>query len=50
MRSEGERARLWVTVGLPGTGKTTRARELAARHRALRAHSGPALAPCRPLP
>ena len=36
MRSEGARARLWVTVGLPGTGKTTRARELAARHRALR--------------
>jgi predicted kinase len=31
-----ELARLFLMVGLPGAGKTTRARELAAAHRALR--------------
>ena len=30
------RPRLFVTVGLPGSGKTTRAKELAAEHRAIR--------------
>jgi predicted kinase len=29
-------AALFLIVGLPGAGKTTRARELAAEHRALR--------------
>jgi predicted kinase len=32
----GSSAKLWLMVGLPGAGKTTRARELAASHGALR--------------
>jgi predicted kinase len=35
-RVAGKPARLFLMVGLPGAGKTTRARELAAAHRALR--------------
>jgi predicted kinase len=35
-RSSHEPARLFLMVGLPGAGKTTRARSLASAHRALR--------------
>jgi predicted kinase len=34
--AQPEPARLFLMVGLPGAGKTTRAKELAAAHRALR--------------
>jgi predicted kinase len=35
-RSSGPRAVLFLMVGLPGAGKTTRAREIAAQHHAVR--------------
>ncbi|MFF9349354.1 AAA family ATPase [Streptomyces sp. NPDC014734] len=36
MSFAGDTTTLFLTVGLPGAGKTTRARRLAAEHRALR--------------